>query len=992
MATTVSNRAVIMGKSIAMVVAVITFVAWVGFPQHDSGQIHGRRLFTPKILKHAVNFSKFAHEIDDFHGFRDDGFHDELCASYDGIDHPNQKGCCPKTCGKFCGSEDCWLGPGGSEACCEGQMKGFCGEHKKAPCWLNATKLAFVFRDHQCKKYSGIDHPGMYGMSDWVREACCTPLCGEFCGMADCAKGEGGQEDCCADSMTKRCGDGVDAPCLLEVPPKSITYPLGGEQFAVGHHLELEPEVKGGTPKTWTVDPELPKGLTLDSKTGTISGELPKDSKAGGKTKYTITASNPVGKATSEISFLVEKSSKSAPVEHNTAPGKPETVLLQPQEVPPGKFTYPVKDMYIPGEVVSIMPEFDGEEPTSVSVDPALPNGLKLDERTGKVEGTLKDDVKVGDTKYTITAKNKAGESKSSFTVSILAPPGTCTYTKHGDFAPGDEVKLSPKVTGAKPTSFAIVPALPTGLTFDTKTGEVKGTIAKTQQRLEQEYDITAVNSAGETPCLLTLSVELPPGMLTYATAGVVFPPGKKVNLSPTLAGEHPTSCTVDPALPNGLKLDTTNCEVQGVLAKDATMGAHDYTIVAKNGVGKTESKFTLTTGCYQEANIAPGDKVNIKPKITSSGFSIKPDLPKALAINAKTGVISGTLNKKHKIGDEKYVVTATAAKGLTTCEVVLSINTPAGFPMWLLFLLLLCCLAGVIYMLNKKKGESFPYQPLQPGSAAPAIVTAARRAAKKKSTWHESTAPAPAPQPIKPKAGQVHHHVLALPPPQQPDASVGLQSTGVKSMGLAPPTQVAPTEPEGLPLTFDTGSGLSTVYATERPLGLQFYKNELPIKITGEKDGHGKDIGIQVGWTLVAINHVDITKWSFDTVDHVLHNEVGALPGPNGEDMPDPTASATSLWRDAAPPPKKATGVTLTWKDATGARHEVTATKKPLGLSSHAKVPIKVVSEKEGHGKQIGIKVGWELVKIGDVDVTNMNFHELDLLFHHEIGKLPTA
>jgi len=259
--------------------------------------------------------------------------------------------------------------------------------------------------------------------------------------------------------------------------------------------------------------------------------------------------------------------------------------------------------------------------------------------------------------------------------------------------------------------------------------------------------------------------------------------------------------------------------------------------------------------------------------------------------------------------------------------------------------------------------------------------------------------APAPAPVPLKPKPGQQHHHQAPHPNPVQPTAD---DPTGSMTLPRAPIAPVDCVEPRGLPLTWDTGNGLVTTYATQKPLGLTWHKDEVPIKISSEDpNGHGKHIGIELGWVLVGVNHVNISRWPFPTLDHMLESEVTKLPpgiafaesyvGPGGAYV-NPTDSMASLssWRAEKPPPAPAEGVPLTWETASGLQ-TVMATRKPLGLSFFAdEVPVVIAEQSEGHGKDIGIQIGWKLKSINNVDVTQMTFPELDHLFHFEIGKLP--
>jgi len=86
---------------------------------------------------------------------------------------------------------------------------------------------------------------------------------------------------------------------------------------------------------------------------------------------------------------------------------------------------------------------------------------------------------------------------------------------------------------------------------------------------------------------------------------------------------------------------------------------------------------------------------------------------------------------------------------------------------------------------------------------------------------------------------------------------------------------------PVTIPLVWDTGRGDKTVWASKRPLGLHFNKGTLPIKITKEMEGHGKDIGIEVGWSLKSINGIDLTRYpssQFQEVDDIFKGEVAKL------------------------------------------------------------------------------------------------------------------
>jgi len=241
------------------------------------------------------------------------------------------------------------------------------------------------------------------------------------------------------------------------------------------------------------------------------------------------------------------------------------------------------------------------------------------------------------------------------------------------------------------------------------------------------------------------------------------------------------------------------------------------------------------------------------------------------------------------------------------------------------------------------------------------------------------------------------------------------------------------------------------------KPLGLIFKKDVLPIKITGEKAGHGKDIGVKIGWVLKSINRVSIEGNSdWQEVDTIMHAETNKLPGglrldfssESGNDIitkwffhhplglkykldetpikvtevhgPGIVVGVQAGWilkaigeivpgKDVDPVKdvegmsfvdvttylktqthKLPPAITLTWDTGDGNEETVIATKKPLGLVFNQSLPIKITSEKDGHGKDIGIQVGWVLKNINGVDVLNSNsFADVQKIMHEQVNLL---
>lgn len=182
----------------------------------------------------------------------------------------------------------------------------------------------------------------------------------------------------------------------------------------------------------------------------------------------------------------------------------------------------------------------------------------------------------------------------------------------------------------------------------------------------------------------------------------------------------------------------------------------------------------------------------------------------------------------------------------------------------------------------------------------------------------------------------------------------------------------------KGLPLTFTDADGeTQTVYALKKPghFGYDVGQDYKHITITDNRDGHGKELGMEVGWTLVAIGFSDITHLPWIEAHNLLEEKMRLLPS----------------------------AVPLTWKPNAvdiadfhaPSQHTIYAYHNRLALMYAESLPIKILREKDGHGKFLGIKVGWELLAINYIDVSGKksskeNFNELVNVLHRELDPLP--
>ncbi len=156
------------------------------------------------------------------------------------------------------------------------------------------------------------------------------------------------------------------------------------------------PSFSGGTPTSYTVNPSLPLGLSLNSMTGVISGS---PTVAQAATDYTISASNTNGSTTAVVRIAVN--------------------LARPVGL-----NYIInKAVYAVGQIIpSNVPSNNGGAITSYSVSPDLPEGLLLNTSTGIISGKPVRDS--GTSNYRVTSSNSAGSVDAVLTLSVYNMDG----------------------------------------------------------------------------------------------------------------------------------------------------------------------------------------------------------------------------------------------------------------------------------------------------------------------------------------------------------------------------------------------------------------------------------------------------------------------------------------------------------------------------------------------------------------------------------------
>ncbi|MFN7976184.1 MAG: putative Ig domain-containing protein, partial [Acidobacteriota bacterium] len=439
------------------------------------------------------------------------------------------------------------------------------------------------------------------------------------------------------DAQTNTCGG---CPTIT-VNPASL--PNGTQGVAYSQTVTAS----GGTaPYTFAISAgALPPGLALNAATGVISG----NPTTPGTYNFTITATDANG-CTGNRAYTVVIACP--------------TITVNPASLPNGTVGTPYSQTVTAS---------GGTAPYTFAISAgALPPGLALNAATGVISGTP---TAPGTYNFTVRATDANGcQGTRAYTVVITCGGITVNPASLPNGTQG--VPYSQTVTasgGTAPYTFAVTAgALPPGLALNAATGVVSGTPTTPGT---YNFTITATDansctgSRAYTVTIACATITVNPASLPNGTIGVAY--SQTVTAS---GGTAPYTFAVTAgALPAGLALNAATGVISGT---PTATGTFNFTITATDANGCTGNRaYTVVISCgtitVNPASLPNGSTgVAYSQTVTASGgtapytFAVTAGaLPPGLALNAATGVISGTPTAT---GTFNFTITATDANSCT--------------------------------------------------------------------------------------------------------------------------------------------------------------------------------------------------------------------------------------------------------------------------------------------------------------------------------------
>ena len=439
-------------------------------------------------------------------------------------------------------------------------------------------------------------------------------------------------------------------------PPTVATTSLAAATAGTAYSATLS-EAGGTDPCTWSITSgTLPTGLTLNSRTGVISG-MPTGASSAPVTFKVTDATGMT--ATQVITFTVNPPPALAITTASLSAGTMGTAYSQSLQATGG----------VPAYTWSVSPG-------------TLPAGLTLSS-AGVISGTPSGTF-TGTSTFTVTVTDSqtptAATKTANLSIAVSAPPLNITTTSlaAGTIGNAYSNQTLRAAGGISPYTWAVTTgSLPSGLTLNPATGVISGTPSGTFVGTDN-FTVTATDSQTPTNKTATanLSIAISVAPLSVTTSGSL-PVGvaNSVYAGATLqatGGIQPYSWTVTTGtLPAGLILNAATGAISGTPTASGTTNFTVTVTDAETPTAKTATAnlsvvvnppVSVTTTSLAAGVIGAGYNQTLRAAGGISPYSwaiTVGSLPAGLSLNAGTGAITGTPTGP-LVGVSSFTVTAT--------------------------------------------------------------------------------------------------------------------------------------------------------------------------------------------------------------------------------------------------------------------------------------------------------------------------------------------
>src|SRR5690606_5746306 len=134
-------------------------------------------------------------------------------------------------------------------------------------------------------------------------------------------------------------------------------------------------------------------------------------------------------------------------------------------DVAPSSLTYSTPNVYTINETITnLVPTISGGAVLDYSIEPTLPNGLNIEESTGRITGTPTELSYATDN--SVSATNSGGSTSFVLSIEVIdVAPSALTYSTPNIFTVDETISnLVPTISGGAVLDYSIEPTLPNGL------------------------------------------------------------------------------------------------------------------------------------------------------------------------------------------------------------------------------------------------------------------------------------------------------------------------------------------------------------------------------------------------------------------------------------------------------------------------------------------------------------------------------------------------